>query len=462
MAVLNGCCDETGILKNPFADFRDTRKRGQMAMFDAQNPIPEEIKDTDELSKVFEDWKLVPYAGRDGKTGHSLLIWYAMLAQLSPTNAACISKICSYVVGSKAVFERAEDPEYNPGNEAQPLSIAEKTAYESALKEVVTFEGGVRKFHKSLFASMKRNGNGFVEVAISTINGQTKAVVKYLKTTSVLYKVVSPGDIQAVAISPVWESNYLKKHTPRVVPIAPNFVDDGGVKRAVFHLKEGDNFWYGRPDSMGGDIYKYREVQDSLYLVKQSAANFVGQLIIEVEDDDSGSSPAIDNEDAKRSGFSSFADRLEQNHTQKGTDPQAVMVTARPIGSKPMFVFQVQPNTNENWYKETGEQARQIIIMNHGITQRFMGLDVSNGLASDAFVSDYVMNVEPTINDLRSTLMAFTNGILDTIWQFAGMEEMSLYSLDFQSPIQSQIKQYKTAQTQQQQANGSPNIDNGV
>ena len=287
--------------------------------------------------------------------------------------------------------------------------------------------------------------------------------MRYLKTETVLYKVTKPGEMQAVAISPIWESSYLKKYPPRLIPVAPNFVDDGGVKRAVFHLKEGDGNWYGRPDSQGADIYKYREVQDSIYLVKQSAANFVGQLIIEVEDDDSGSSPAIDNEDAKRSGFDSFADRMEQNYTQKGADPQSVFVTARPIGSRPMFVFQMKPNTNENWYKVTGEESQQKVIMAHRLTQRFMGMDVSNGLATDAFVADYVMNVEPTINDLRNTLMAFTNGILDYVWQFAGVPEMSQYSLDFQTPIQSQIDQYKTTQTQPtQQLNVSPGVNNRV
>lgn len=456
MSTSNGCCEDD-VLKNPFTDFRRKNKRGNMHLFDAQNPIPDEVKDTDELSKVFEEYKLVPYAGRDGKTGDSLLDWYTMLAQLSPTNAACIQKTCAYVVGSKAKFVRAEDPEYDPGTENAPMTTAESAAYEAALKESVVFTGGVRAFHKNIVASMKRNGNAFVELAVSSINGQTRAVLTYVRTTHVKYKVSKPGEVQAVAISPVWESGYLKKNAPRILPLAPVFVDDNGVKRAVFHLKEGDNAWYGRPDSKGADLYKYREVQDSIYVIKQSAANFVGQLIIEVEDDDSGSSPAIDNEAAKRAGFDSFATRMEQNYTQKGDDPQAVMVTARPIGSRPMFVFQVKPNTNENWYKVTGEISESKIIMAHGLTQRFMGMDVSNGLATDAFVSDYVMNVEPVINDLRNTVMAFTNSILTYVWEFAGKPNLNLFSLTFQSPIQSQIEQYKTNAT-----NGGKSANNGI
>ena len=431
-----------------------------MDLFDARNPIPDEVTDTDAIAKIFTEFKLVPFASRDGKTGHSYLKWLLMLGQLSPTNAACIEKIKNYVVGGRAKFIRAEDPEYDPGTEGKPMTTAESAAFETALKEVVVFEDGIIEFHKKVLGSSKKTGNAFVECSISTLNGQTKAYFRYLKVTDVRYKVTAPGEMKVVAISPVWDGVYLKKYPPKLLPIAPDFVEENGVKRAVFHLKVGDGNWYGRPDSQGSDIYKYREFQDSIYVTKQSAANFVGQIILEVEDDDAGSSPAIDNEDAKKSGFKSFVHRFTQNFTQKGKDPQSMMVTARPQGARPMSVFQVKPNTNEAWYKVTGEINEQKIIMSHGLTLRFMGMDVSNGFATDAFVADYVMNVEPTINETRVELMAFTNKMLSYVWDFAGMPEMNQFSLTFSSPIQSQIEQYKTTQTQQQ--NGGSNTNNPV
>lgn len=199
----------------------------------------------------------------------------------------------------------------------------------------------------------------------------------------------------------------------------------------------------------------YRELQDAIYLIKQAANNFTGQLIIEVEDDD-GDTPAIDNAAAQRSGFDSFQDRMEQNYSYKGEDPASILVTSRPMGARPMFVFQVKPNTNEGWYKVTGEISEAKILISHGVTRRFMGFDVASGLATDQTISDYIFNVEPVINDHRATIMNFINLIISFAWEQVGKPELSKYSITFRSPIQSTVEDYK------QRSNGSQNNNNPV
>lgn len=455
----NGCCDESPTqVKPPFDELRKGRKTKGLRLFELENPIPAEITDLRDVQRMFTEFKLVPFATRNKQTGHALLYWYLMLAQLSPMNAACIEKIKKYVVGSKAIVERSEDPDFDTGEEKQQVSTADSTRYRDAMNELVTFEGGIRKFHQNLIWSYDATGNAYVECSYSEVNGQFRFNLKYRKTTEVLYRATLPGEMRKVAISPVWDYDYLKKFPPVVIPLAPNWsVDENGVFRTVFHLKAGQNTWYGRPESEGADLYKYREVQDSVYVIRQSAGNFVGQLIIEVEDDDPTNNPAINDEDAQRAGFDSFVERMEQNYTNKGEDPSSVIITARPAGGRPMFVFQIKPNTNENWYKVTGEMSEQRILRAYGLTLRFMGFDVSTGFSSDTYIADYVMNIEPVLNEKRQTLMGFTNGILSTIWEIAGRAELNQFSLTFKSPIQSQIEQFKTMQ----QTNGGSNLNNG-
>ena len=459
------CCDDTPtVVRPPFSELRGRHHKRGLQIFDGvQDPIPGEITDDEDLQKLIEGLKLVPYATKQGVTGHKLLYWHLMLAKLSPMHAACIQKVQKYVTGGRAKFVRAEDPEYDTGEELQPLSTAEARAYKEALEKGITFEGGIKKFHQRLLWQLKATGNCWAGLAVSKVNGESRAVLKVHRTTDVLYIKTAAGEPRKVAISPVWTWQYVKDNPPKIVPLAPNFTaDEDGTVRAIFHLTEGEASWYGRPDSEGADLQKYREVQESVYLVRQSAGNFVGQLIIEVEDDDPGASPAIDDEDAKRSGFGSFADRMTQNYTHKGDDPQTVMVTARPQGAKPMFVFQVKPNTNESWYKVTGEMAEQKILRAHGLTLRFMGFDASNGFSTDAFVADYVMNVEPVLNELRSKLMTFTNGILSTAWELLGMPQMNQYSVTFESPIHGQIDAYKGVQQNKPADNVGQKPDNAV
>jgi len=422
-------------------------------MFGIKNPIVDEVADTGELKKFFKRWPYVPYAGTTGESGHSLLAWYQMLAKLSPTHGACIAKKIEWCFGGKAIFERAVDPEWQVDGETSPMSLSEQTAFRDALKEFFFFEGGFGKLHMDAGRSLEENGNAFFEVTFSETLGVGRVNVKWQKTMNCLYVNTAAGEAKVVAISPIWSEKYLEKKPPRMVPLFPNYVrsDDGSLK-TMFHLKTGENDWYGRPESQNSDVYKYREVQDGLYLVRQAGANFTGQMIIEVEDDDD---QAIEQENAQKAGFEGFADRFEKNFTNKADDPQSVLVTARPFGSRPMFVFQVRPNTNENWYKVTGEIAEQKITRSHKCTLRFMSFDVSNGLGTDAFLSDYVLNMEPTINALRGRVTNMVNQIVSEGWKLLGKEELAQYSITFAAPIQSAVAEYKNRNAQTQ--NGTDN-----
>lgn len=427
---------------------------------DLPNPIPSEISDDVELSKLLEKWKLVPYAGTHKNTGQSLLIWYLMLAQLSPTHGACIRKKIHYAIGGKVIFNRSNDPDFDIGEDRQPLGMSEKIRYRDAIKTFIDFDGGIRRVIRRAGWQYETNGNVFVELSVARVLGEVRLNIKIHPTTNVMYRQTQPGEPRAVAISPVWTDAYLRKNPPRFLPVSQKFddpvwVSEGGVNRTVFHLKAGANTWYGRPQSESADLYKYREVQDALYLVKQSAANFVGQLIIEIEDDDPETAPATDEMESVEAGFNSFADRIEQNFTQKGDDPQSVLVTSRPYGSRPMLVHQITPNTNQDWYKVTGEIAEQKILRAHQCTLRFMGFDASNGFSTDAFVADYVMNMEPVIHALREEITTFFNRILNVCWAVIGNNEFMDFAIDFSAPIQSEIERYKTTpdQTQQPQLN---------
>lgn len=445
------CCD--GVAVNPKQRMRAHKRPRSLDIYGVQNPIPDEVCDSAELKAFFKKWNFVPYAGSVKESGQSLLAWYQMLAKLSPTHSACISKKLKYAVGGKAAFVRTLDTEFDIGEESLPMTTAEKLAYRDALNEFIEFDDGVGQLHRYLGQSLEATGNAWAELSFSKTIGVGRAKIKAHRVSHCLYVNTKPGEPKVVAVSPKWTDAYLDKHEPRYVPKFPNFTKDvDGVLRTMFHLKNGENSWYGRPESEGSDIYKYREFQDQIYLTKQASANFTGQLIVEVEDDDPEFSPAIDEQGAQEAGFDSFAQRMEHSYTQKADEPQSILVTSRPYGSKPMYVFQIDPNTNENWYKVTGEIAEKKVTMSHGLTLRFMGFDVSNGFATDAFIGDYVMNVEPVIEELMQTLTNFTNKIVSEVWKLVGKEDLNQYSITFMPPIQSAIEEFKTRAPQQTQA----------
>lgn len=450
----NGCA-ETDTNWNPKKQKR--RRSSHFRLFDIENPIPKEVEDADELKKVFREFQLVPYAGSTKESGHSLLVWYLALSKLSNTHGTCISKLGKYAFGGRAIFVAAEDNEYQIiGQEPKQISPTEGEAFYQELKRLVTFKGGVRPLHRAIGWSFKTTGNAFVELSMATAAGQSHYTVTYQKPTHVLYRNTEPGEMRAVGISPIWTNEYLKRKGIRWVPIYPNFVKEkDGTLRTMFHLKTGEHSWYGRPDTDFADMQKVQEAQHALYLIKQANANFVGQLIIEVEDGDPEYEPALDDADSQARGFDNFADEFRANYTMVSDDPQAAMITARPYGSRPMFVFQVKPNTNENWYKVTGEDAADRIMRAHGCTRRFLGFDVTTGLSgADAFFTDHIVNMEPVITEYRGLITGFVNDILTAIWDLNGTPQMNDISLSFQSPIQSSLDDFKNNASNARPDNG--------
>ena len=83
------------------------------------------------------------------------------------------------------------------------------------------------------------------------------------------------------------------------------------------------------------------------------------------------------------------------------------------------------------------------VLRAHGLTPRFMGFDVANGFASDVYLWDYILNVEPIIDEFRAEIMDFVNSILTEVWALTNNVSMNEFSLTFAPPIQSTLEDFK-------------------
>lgn len=447
----NDCCDDTQILNgNPKAGSGRSKRHGKFSLISSlPNPIPDEVSDADEIKKFFEKWNFVPYATSSIGTGHSLLFWYQLLAKMSPTHAACMTKKCTYAFGSAPSTIRAKNPEFDTGAELVAPPLSEKIAYGDALTQFVTWNYPVRQFHRLAGMYSQTDGNVWIELSVSTVLGQTRAHLRLHKTAHVLYLNTAPGEPRQCAVSPIWSNTYLDKHPPRVVPMHPNFTKDkDGTLRSMFHLTDGDNGWYGRPNSGASDLEKYSEVQAAFYRIRNAAGEFTGRLILEMEEENPTQFVRDQNAAAKSAGYSDVVDRFHQEYTERGDDPRQVLVMTRSFGAKPMFAFSVPANNSQGYFKGIGELDENKILISHQCTRRFMSFEVATGFASDAYLEDYVINMEPVIEDFRETILIFTNRILSVVWNMVGRPELDQQSLWFEAPIRSYVDQYKDKTSQ--------------
>lgn len=388
---------------------------------DIENPISLEIKDTGELAKSFSQLPLIPYATIGNSTSHSLLPWLNSMRILSPTAGACHNRIRDFALGGKLNISTLKDNDFNLETDDDPLDIALQKSFVEFLKTIT--DEGFSKLSQDVFDELISNGNIFVEIVGADTLG-TKVSKIYAHTTEeCCYVRTAKLEEKLVAISPNWDETYLRDNPPKVIPLFPNYgVDDDGTKRTILHIKNGNYTWYGRPYWLPCWMYTYREFQDVTYLIKQSKGNFTGQHFMELEDDDVENDDPFDDSDEKKSEHRSPAERMEDNFSNKSPDPQAVLVSTRPYGSRPAFIYSFPANTKEAFYKVTGEISRVKIIENYGWSERLLGAAVGEGF-SDAFINDLKTKEVGVLSTIRGLIDKALNIAITELIKFNELTE---------------------------------------
>ena len=199
---------------------------------------------------------------------------------------------------------------------------------------------------------------------------------------------------------------------------------------------------------------QYYEFQVADYKSKQTRSAFTGQAFIEVEDDNP--EYAMGDSSAANAGFDGLANQFEQNFTNKSEDPQSVILSTRPYGSKEAFVFQFSPNTNEQWYQVTEDRAEANIIKANQISRRLLGMDVSAGMNVDAWMSEFEIWSATVGNAYQEFVAEAVNNII--LYEAAahfGREDMLQYSLKFNNPFSEMLKQRRDANNDNNSGGGS-------
>ena len=418
----DACCDDQATTPVPTPRDKGFYRKGsdrKKAFFydwlNTRNPLEAEIKDGDELQKLFEEFAFIPYASNDKTTGHSLLMFFMNIVNLSPTHGSCIERMTFLAFGGKVAVTREEDDIFDFGDEVEvstSISKQEATEIQDIFKTIKINSDNLKEFAKDIFKNYKATGNGYLLLTLSETMGAKAASITRHDPDEVMYiRNENVEGIKYVAISNYFTREYMEKVPPQVVPVYPYFATDPvtGNQTTLIHIKNGGK-WYGRPDN-----------------------GFVGQVLIEVEGDDPETEGGIDDVKDGEAGFSSTADRLEKNFTNKGDDPMSILFMERPYGAKAAFVEQFQPNTNENFYKVSGEISELKIIQAHKLTQRLMGEAVANGLSDSTFMDEFELLL-PTIDEYQSKIEFGINTALQAIFRFYDKPALEGIYLRFQSP----------------------------
>lgn len=425
------------------------RRNGAYIRFkEPESPIPAQIQDAEEYARFFKVWKnvFVPYAGTDNYSSHSLLHFLLSLAELSPTQAGVIRAKKFFAFGGKVHVSRREDPVFDIGETAD-VNDAERSRFLDFLKQIQIYDASdnsisVRDLAEIWLQDDESCGNYYFEIVKSQVGSQKAFRVYTHQPTHCLYLATDKYEPRYIAVSPYWTIDYLNRKGFDLLPAYPNWSEDeDGMQRTIVHIKTGNYTWYGRPASIASLLDQFYEFQNADYKTKATANHFMAQALIEFED---GEGTIIDDQAAQEAGFPSFARQLELNFSNESRRPQRVMAVTRPHGAKEAFVHEFKPQTNEAWFRMTGEDAEKNILKSHAFPRRFLGVDSATGISTNIFLDEFETLLSPLIGKLQQEIAdVFNSIIVKEAADFFEMQEMADLGVKFTTPYASMIQQRK-------------------
>ena len=403
---------------------------------DIENPISLEILDSKELTNTLNKYPVIPFASNGKQTAHGLLNFLNSCRFISPTLGSCVESIKTYVLNGKLDINFQTDEDFDLGEDIIEVSKDVKLFFKDFVKSIGR-RHSFSTISEKLYLSLKDNGNYYIELVHSTSLGVKSSHMFVHRSEDCMYGITANNLPKVILISPIWTEEYLRKNPPRVINVFPDYTLDGGVYRTIIHVKVGNFRWYGRPDWVGSWVNVYREFQDNEYLTKIAANQFTGQVFLEIEEDDVENDDPFNEEGAiNDEGFDSLIDKIEANFTNNSKNPQTVLVTSRPYGSKPAFIYQFNPNTNENFYKVSSDLARQKIIESNQWSERLLGNAVASGWAQDAFIQELEVKEISILQHIRSKIEYGLNLVINEAIKYQDKKQFDNLGVNFKTSLE--------------------------
>lgn len=409
-------------------------KRNKLSIFElanSNNPLLEQISDSKELTNLMTSLKLVPFAGSDKYTGHTLLKFLLNMRTLSTTHGSCIKTLKGYCFPTKIDIVHETNTVFETSNTLSEVDSGTKTAFADFLSTIKIDLGDFRKLALQIFDDRKTTGNAYVSLTLSDTVGVKGYSITHYSPDKCMYYYTEKGEQKIIAVSSKWDENYLINNPPKLIPLYPNYTtDENGSLVTIFHLKT-SNKWYDLPDSFESFYAQYLEFRTTNYLINQNDTGFTGKILLEFE----AGNPEHDSIAGDENKDTNDFNRWETNFTNAGESPSSLMLFERPYGAKEVKVHEFTPNTNEKYFKAIKEIAKNEIVQSHSLTLRMLGEAAPSGLANNAAMDDFKQRL-PIIKSYQTEIATFLNTIINEVLKFAGITDFDHVGIGFTSPYE--------------------------
>jgi len=374
------------------------------------NPIEEEMRDIELVKKTYTLLPLISFFDNSDAT----LRFFRNLKEFSPTQGSCVGDIGRYVLGGQIDFTRHKEEGLYQSNLAD-VTESEKTALGDFVKSLNPFfqrRAFLQLFEiaKAIYQNRKTYGNAFLRVNMVQVGRSKFVYFENIDCEKCRYWATMPNEPKQIAVSNLWNWDYITRNPPELIGAYPNITDMGnGVQSTIIHDfdKAVGRDWYGLPDSLNSLYWQYAEMQQGQFFTEGFASDFAGRVAIEYVGE-------------AENDQTDFENAVEQTFTNKaGVNKKRIITRMRLPEDTPMTVHEFEANTEHEFHNGISELSEREIIKSHSWNKVLMGVPIAGKLGlSSEFWDIYEIKNNSLINPLRHETMQSINTALSIAEEF--------------------------------------------
>lgn len=375
------------------------------------NPIEEEMRDIEQVRKSYALFPLVSFFDNSDAT----LRFFRNLKEFSPTQGSCIGDIGRYVLGGEINVTRKKEEGLSQDNFDSTVSNSEKDTMINFVKSLnpnMQRRGFLQLLDiaKAVFQNRKVYGNAFIRVNMVTVGSSKFVYLESVDAEKCRYWATMPNEPKVIAVSNLWNFDYLTRYTPELIGAYPHITDMGnGVQSTIIHdcEKTVGRDWYGLPDSINSLYWQYAEMQQGQYFTEGFASDFAGRVFIEYVGEN-------------ETDQSDFEQAVEDTFTNKaGANKKRIITRMRLPEDSAATIHEFQANTEHEFHNGISELSEREIIKSHSWNKILMGVPIAGKLGlSSEFWDIYEIKNNSLINPLRHETMQGINTALSIAEEF--------------------------------------------
>jgi len=421
-----------------------------MALFKLDNPIPETVKDRDELTEAIRKWQGIPYYGTTESTSHTFLDLLSTLTEMSNTFRSCVNDMNKYIFGQRITFVKGDIPGMQ--TDVEELSSDAQLEYFNWLKERNISPRHVLQMSRRINWHLYVNGNSYLLIRRIEVGSTVRYEMKVIHYKHFMYRKSEDigqefGLISKFLDDPVM----LEKHPPKILPVTLNgeaIVWENikpGVEEAIIHFKkedqDGESDFYARPDILSVLTWLYVDFQLGNLNSKVAATELITKKILAFQAPDPATVEEGDEEDeeileelseqgiaVKKRKNTQFHENMmvlknlvtnistHPTDTMGGRQASSIAGIQFPFSGQPPTAIDLEMNRDTTHQEFQLDKAVTCICANLGWSPELLMIRrTTTTLGGNLLYDIFTMKNESTIRPRANTFEDFWNGILEQI-----------------------------------------------